>query len=386
MEDPPGAGGETLRVTYRLGGQIAALRVNDGATNKLYYPLTDHLGNVMALSDVDGNFVSGSDARYDPFGAFTTTPATSPSVSNHGFTGHRHNNTGANNLGLIYMNARYYLPEVGRFISADTIVPEPGNPQSYNRYSYVNSSPMNYTDPTGHNRDCGMGDPVCNGDRSVMAGGWGSVLQQAFVDPIDSYDASGGFGYAPGQAGERSNAVSGGKVHNGVDLTSAVTTEVVALSTGIVRVADPCTIDPCNGYDSTAANYGTGSVVIVEYPYEVIPDQVREDFGMTSDMSLYVQYQHLDEIAPQIVAGRAVTANDVLGQYGNTGLSTAAHLHLESHVGPSQALGMGRIDGAYDSPSNCQWQLQIPHFRQHRIPQTSCSMKVCPPYPFPSVR
>ena len=59
------------------------------------------------------------------------------------------NNTG-NDLGLIYMNARYYLPEVGRFISADTIVPDPGNPQSYNRYSYVNNNPVNNTDPTGH--------------------------------------------------------------------------------------------------------------------------------------------------------------------------------------------------------------------------------------------
>ena len=325
----------------------------------LYYTYTDHLGNVAALSNTAGAFTNGSLARYDPFGNFRTTPTTNPGTTSHGFTGHRHNNTGTyptQNVGLTYMNARYYLPEVGRFASPDTIVPEPGNPQSYNRYSYVNNSPMNYIDPTGHNRDCGMGDPVCNGDRSAMAGGWGSVSQQAFVDPIDNYDASAGFGYAPGQDGKPSNAVGGGKVHNGVDLTSAITTQVVALSTGIVRVADPCTIDPCNGSSTTAANYGTGSVVIVEYPYEVIPDQVREDFGMTSDMSLYVQYQHLDEIALQIVAGRAVTANDVIGQYGDTGLSKGPHLHFESQVGPSQALGMGRVDGAYDSlPNNRNW-------------------------------
>ena len=61
-----------------------------------------------------------------------------------------HNNTGSHDIDLIYMNARYYLPEVGRFISPDTIVPEPGNPQSFNRYSYVNDNPVNYTDPSGH--------------------------------------------------------------------------------------------------------------------------------------------------------------------------------------------------------------------------------------------
>mgnify|MGYP001473550350 CR=1 FL=1 len=49
-------------------------------------------------------------------------------------------------LGLVYMNARDYLPEVGWFISPDTIVPEPSNPQSYNRYSYVRNNPMNFTD------------------------------------------------------------------------------------------------------------------------------------------------------------------------------------------------------------------------------------------------
>jgi len=45
------------------------------------------------------------------------------------------------------------MPEIGRFISPDTIVPEPGNPQSYNRYAYVRNNPMNFTDPTGH-REC----------------------------------------------------------------------------------------------------------------------------------------------------------------------------------------------------------------------------------------
>ena len=53
------------------------------------------------------------------------------------------------------MNARYYLPEVGRFISADTIVPDSGNPQTYNRYSYTLNSPTNFTDPTGHMHDAG---------------------------------------------------------------------------------------------------------------------------------------------------------------------------------------------------------------------------------------
>jgi hypothetical protein len=42
------------------------------------------------------------------------------------------------------------VPSIGRFASADTLVPDPANPQSWNRYSYVNNQPLVYNDPTGH--------------------------------------------------------------------------------------------------------------------------------------------------------------------------------------------------------------------------------------------
>jgi hypothetical protein len=51
---------------------------------------------------------------------------------------------------LLFLHARYYDPALGRFISADTIVPEPGNPQSLNRYSYVYNRPLVYVDDSGH--------------------------------------------------------------------------------------------------------------------------------------------------------------------------------------------------------------------------------------------
>jgi hypothetical protein len=48
------------------------------------------------------------------------------------------------------MGDRWYDAQLGRWISADSIVPDYANPQSFNRYSYVYNNPLKYVDPTGH--------------------------------------------------------------------------------------------------------------------------------------------------------------------------------------------------------------------------------------------
>jgi RHS repeat-associated protein len=55
---------------------------------------------------------------------------------------------GAAGFGLMFYNARWYDPMTGRFAQADTIVP--GGVQGLDRYAYVNNSPVNYVDTTGH--------------------------------------------------------------------------------------------------------------------------------------------------------------------------------------------------------------------------------------------
>jgi RHS repeat-associated protein len=49
----------------------------------------------------------------------------------------------------MHYGARFYSPRLGRFVSADTIVPQPGNPQALNRYAYAANNPVIYTDPSG---------------------------------------------------------------------------------------------------------------------------------------------------------------------------------------------------------------------------------------------
>jgi RHS repeat-associated protein len=168
----PEDGGQTLliqRSTYMIAGQVVAMRVSSnpsGEDDGLYYLYHDHLGSVRAIQDSDGNAPVLMD--YAPFGgSFGRENA----VTDRGYTGHRHND----DLGLIYMNARYYLPDVKRFISADTIVPDPTNPQQYNRYSYVLNNPLRYSDPTGHLTEDEIHD-YFGYDEEAALNAWGQEL------------------------------------------------------------------------------------------------------------------------------------------------------------------------------------------------------------------
>ncbi len=108
----------------------------------LSFILANQLGSATVTLDSTGNVQS--ELRYHPFGETRHSDGTTP--TNRRFTGQIQDE----GTGLYYYNARYYDPSIGRFIQADTIVPEPGNPQSLNRYSYVLNNPLKYTDPTGH--------------------------------------------------------------------------------------------------------------------------------------------------------------------------------------------------------------------------------------------
>jgi hypothetical protein len=68
------------------------------------------------------------------------------------------------------MGARWYDPALGRFISADTIVPDPANPQTLNRFAYALSNPIMYSDPSGHY--------VCSGANDA----WGELTCYDVID------------------------------------------------------------------------------------------------------------------------------------------------------------------------------------------------------------
>jgi len=130
----------------------------------LHYLHGDHLGSTSLATDASGAKVSR--VLYYPYGETRYSEGALP--TDYQYTGQRHE-TG---FGLYDYNARYYDPLLGRFISADTVVPEPSEPQDLNRYAYVRNNPLRFVDPSGHIQDdCTRGD--CGGKVGGPVGGSG---------------------------------------------------------------------------------------------------------------------------------------------------------------------------------------------------------------------
>mgnify|MGYP001765774978 CR=1 FL=1 len=137
----------TMKKYYYAGGTRVAERVGSGTT--YYFLLTDHLGSTSITATRLGVF--SSELRYKAWGETRYSSGSTPTTFR--YTGQREEGS----LGLYWYNSRWYSPALSRFLSADTIIPQPGSPMAWDRYSYVYSNPVRYTDPSGHNPLIGAG-------------------------------------------------------------------------------------------------------------------------------------------------------------------------------------------------------------------------------------
>ncbi|MGB4976087.1 MAG: RHS repeat-associated core domain-containing protein, partial [Anaerolineae bacterium] len=135
----------TMKSYYYAGGTRVAMRTETASSGTVNYLLSDHLGSqALTLTSAGARLNTNTELRYMPYGAPRYTAGTTPTSYN--FTGQRKDSSS----GLLFYNARWYDPAVGRFLQADTIVPGAGDPQALNRYSYTRNNALRYNDPTGH--------------------------------------------------------------------------------------------------------------------------------------------------------------------------------------------------------------------------------------------
>jgi RHS repeat-associated protein len=137
IADYNGVGGP-LSLTVRGAGGLPVAAVTpavDGATLAAVYYHHDAMGSTVAVT-TPGNSGAAEAYTYSDYGA----PGAG-SWATYRFGGYRYDSE----TGLYYVNARYYNPNLGRFLQTDPI----GTAGGANLYAYVGNDPINLFDPTG---------------------------------------------------------------------------------------------------------------------------------------------------------------------------------------------------------------------------------------------
>jgi RHS repeat-associated protein len=163
-------------VTRYLGGEVEITptgtwtkyihddikRVGSGATAAKFFHHRDHLKTIRVITDGVG--VAGNRTTFRPYGAKARVLGTH--VETKGFIGERHDAE----TGFLYLNARYYDPALGRFISPDWWDPnQPG--VGMNRYTYSDNDPINKSDQNGHETENADSNPFGGGGEGGLGGG-----------------------------------------------------------------------------------------------------------------------------------------------------------------------------------------------------------------------
>jgi len=129
-------GGDTSLYVY--GNDLSTLE--DSVGDAHFYHL-DGLGSTRALSNVAG--ASTDTYSYDVFGEIRSKSGSSS--QSYTYTAEQNDPE----LGLIFLRARYYDPQVGRFANLDPFGGNTVNSQSLNRYIYARNNSINLIDPEG---------------------------------------------------------------------------------------------------------------------------------------------------------------------------------------------------------------------------------------------
>jgi RHS repeat-associated protein len=224
--------GSVVSSYYYAGGQRVAMLDN----GNLYYLFADHLGSTSVVANSSGS--KTAEVRYKAWGEDRYTSGTVP--SGYRFTGQRVEAS----LGLYYYGARWYDAYLNRWIQPDTIIPDPYNPQGWDRYTYVNNNPVRYTDPSGHCIQ--VEDDLClrkddNNQLHIVQAGknrFRNDVERAIADAILSGDPrslnripEGSPGFMVGAALE--NACAG----LGLDCGNYYQTFIALLTTGSLVIA-----------------------------------------------------------------------------------------------------------------------------------------------------
>ena len=123
-------------------------RTNAYATDTYDYFLFEKnlQGDIVAVYNSTGTKLLSY--TYDAWGNCTVSGSTTTGAQYNPFRyrGYYYDSE----LGLYYLNSRYYDSNTGRFINADIYVNANGDLIGFNLFAYCNNNPISYADPSGH--------------------------------------------------------------------------------------------------------------------------------------------------------------------------------------------------------------------------------------------
>ena len=163
----------TLIKYFYAGNERVAMK--KGST--VYYLFGDHLGSTAITASSAGAKLG--ELRYKPWGETRYTWGTT--YTDRHFTGQLDETTA---IGLYFFNARFYDPLLARFTSADSLIPDPGNPQAWDRYAYGLNNPVKYIDPTGHISCEKLGTEECDKNGNFVNNEPPPVVQYIYGEMI----------------------------------------------------------------------------------------------------------------------------------------------------------------------------------------------------------
>ena len=133
-------GGKTIDFVYDENNQPLAMKYN----NTLYYYVLNAQGDVVRIVDSSRNTVASY--TYDPWGKIISSSGTLADINPLRYRGYYYDSE----TGFYYLQSRYYDPEIGRFINADSYASTDATGLlSTNMFAYCENNPVMRVDPTG---------------------------------------------------------------------------------------------------------------------------------------------------------------------------------------------------------------------------------------------
>ena len=133
-------GGKTIDFVYDENNQPLAMKYN----NTLYYYVLNAQGNVVRIVNSSRSVVASY--TYDPWGKIISSSGTLADINPLRYRGYYYDSE----TGFYYLQSRYYDPEIGRFINADSYASTDATGLlSTNMFAYCENDPVNGSDPNG---------------------------------------------------------------------------------------------------------------------------------------------------------------------------------------------------------------------------------------------